>query len=56
MKIPATKATPIIKHINIEHMRLPYTQVIANIEGNMYSNICPNMSKRLYKFTLPILV
>lgn len=23
--IPATKATPIVKHTNVEHMRLPYT-------------------------------
>lgn len=33
-------------------MRLPYTQVIANIQGYMYGNVCPNMSKRLYKYTL----
>lgn len=31
MKIPATKATPTVKHTDVEHMMLPYTQVIANI-------------------------
>lgn len=34
-------------------MRLPDTQVIANILGYMYSNIFPNRFKRLYKCTLP---
>lgn len=50
--MPATKATTIVKHTNVEYMRLPYTQVIANIQGYMYRNVCPNMSKRLYKYTL----
>lgn len=54
MRTPATKATPTVKHTDGEHMRLPYTQVIANIQGYMWGIVCPNISKRLYKYTLPI--
>lgn len=52
MKIPVHN-TYFFKQSNGEQMRLPDTQVIANILGYMYSNIFPNRFKRLYKCTLP---